>query len=119
MRVKLSYTVEAEDVLREASKIIGLQQEDLQQAVNLFGEVQKELRGENDEESGVVNIHKAQEMLEEFRKALLTIDRRLDEVTEIVHGYDDYLRSMRPGEDVMDPASPPEPDDDPELFGAD
>jgi hypothetical protein len=124
MRVKLSYTVEAEDVLKEAAKIIGLSGEDLQQAVTLFTEVQKELTGENDE-SKIVNINRAQEMLEDFRKALLVMDRRFEEAMEIIHGYDDYLRSLRAegpppevDQGVEQPMVYPDPDE-PELFGAD
>ena len=124
MRVKLSYTVEAEDVLKEAAKIIGLSAENLQQAVTLFTEVQKELTGANDE-TKIVNINRAQEMVEDFRKALLVMDRRFEEATEIIHGYDDYLRSLRadganptPAEGVEQPMVSPDPDE-PELFGAD
>jgi len=124
MRVKLSYTVEAEDVLKEAAKIISLSGEDLQQAVTLFTEVQKELTGDNDENK-IVNINRAQEMLEDFRKALLVMDRRFEEATEIIHGYDDYLRSLRAEDPLLDPAASDEQpmaypgSDEPELFGAD
>lgn len=124
MRVKLSYTVEAEDVLKEAAKIISLSGEDLQQAVTLFTEVQKELTGENDENK-IVNINRAQEMLEDFRKSLLVMDRRFEEATEIIQGYDDYLRGLRtegafPGDEpgVEQPMAYPG-SDEPELFGAD
>ena len=82
MRVKLSYTVGAEDVLKEAAKLIGLQGEDMQQAVDLYQKVQQELKGENDD-NGVVNLHLAQEMLGEFREALFSIDR-----SHMMHGFD-------------------------------
>jgi len=126
MRVKLSYTVGAEDVLKEAAKLIGLQGEDMQQAVDLYQQVQRELKGENDE-NGIVNINRAQEMLGEFREALFGIDRRLDEVVEIINGYDQYLRTNRETEGSPDiyggptEESFPMPDieQEPELFGAD
>ncbi len=120
MRVKLSYTVGAEDVLKEAAKLIGLQGEDMQQAVELYNKVQQELKGENDE-NGIVNIHLAHEMLGEFREALFTIDQRLDEVAEIINGYDEYLRGNRQPAGLSDLASAPgaESFEDPELFGAD
>ena len=120
MRVKLSYTVGAEDVLKEAAKLIGLQGEDMQQAVDLYQKVQQELKGENDD-NGVVNLHLAQEMLGEFREALFSIDRRLDEVAEIINGYDEYLRSNRDGEAAPDlPAFAEDGTlQEPELFGAD
>jgi hypothetical protein len=120
MRVKLSYTVGAEDVLKEAAKLIGLQGEDMQQAVDLYQQVQRELKGENDE-NGIVNINRAQEMLGEFREALFSIDRRLDEVVEIINGYDEYLRTSRAAPDLSDSSPLPASNssEEPELFGAD
>ena len=124
MRVKLSYSVEAENVLKEVAKIINLQGDDLQEALNLFTAVQKELRGENGAESkerGAVNIHLAQEMLEDFRRALLNVDTRLEEASEIISGYDDYLRSLRTSAEIqnegytepdVDPADLPEVEDE-------
>ena len=85
MRVKLSYTVEEEDVLREAAKIINLSSEDLTQCISLFNGVQEELRGK---ENSAANTIKAIEMIEKFRKALLAVDTRLSEVMEIVEGYE-------------------------------
>tara|TARA_Y100000310_G_scaffold47062_1_gene43646 strand:- start:774 stop:1112 length:339 start_codon:yes stop_codon:yes gene_type:complete len=112
MRVKLSYTVEEEDVLAEAAKLVGLSAEDVQQAIGMFNDVQAELKGENDEDK-VVNINKCLEMVEEFRKALFNLDTRLNEVVEIVKGYDEYKRSVSP---KLAEGPPP---DEPELFGAD
>ena len=40
MRVKLSYTVEEEDILPEAAKILGLSSDDMKQAIDLFQGVQ-------------------------------------------------------------------------------
>tara|TARA_R100000664_G_C2740109_1_gene128714 strand:- start:562 stop:906 length:345 start_codon:yes stop_codon:yes gene_type:complete len=94
MRVKLSYTVEEEDVLKESSKIVGLCAEDVQQCVVLFQELQKELAGTS-EEDAPPNVSKALDMMEEFRKALLAVDTRLIEVTDIVTGYEDYKMSNR------------------------
>lgn len=93
MRIKLSFTVEEEDVLSEAGKVLQLAGDDLQQAVNLFTAVQQELKGGTEEESSPVNIPKSLDMIEEFRKALLQIDIRLGEVGDIVHGFDRYLHS--------------------------
>ena len=94
MRVKLFYTAEEEDVLVEAAKILGLSSTDLQHSVDLFNQIQQELKGEK-EEGEVVNINKAVEMLEEFRTTLLNIDTRVAEVGAIVTGYDAYVRSLR------------------------
>ena len=93
MRVRLSYTVEEEDVLAEAAKIINLSTDDMQQAISLFNDIQQELKGPDDET--VVNIPKCFEIIEEMRKALVNVDTRLEEVTEIVKGFDDYQRHVK------------------------
>ena len=93
MRVRLSYTVEEEDVLGEAAKILNLSADDMQHAISLFNDIQKELTGLDDET--VVNIPKCFEMIEEMRKALVSVDTRLEEVTEIVKGFDDYQRHVK------------------------
>ncbi len=113
MRVKLSYTVEEEDVLKEAAKIINLSSEDLTQCISLFNGVQEELKGKED---SAPNTIKALEMIDEFRKALLAVDTRLSEVMEIVDGYDNYRRGP-----VIKPALPQVEDTDytGEMFGAD
>ena len=113
MRVKLSYTVEEEDILTETAKILGLSANDVQQCISLFQEVQKELQGA---ENAVPNTIKTLEMIEEFRKALLAVDTRLSEVTEIIEGNDDYRRGPPKSPLVADDA---EEDDAPEMFGAD
>jgi len=113
MRVKLSYTVEEEDVLKEAAKIINLSAEDMGQCLGLFTEVQTELKGK---ENNSPNTVKALEMIEEFRKALLAVDTRLSEVMEIIDGYDGYRR------DKITKSSMPaieENDYSREMFGAD
>ena len=89
MRVKLSYTVDEEDVLAEAAKILGLSADDMQQCIGLFKGVQLDLTGDV-EEGSVPNVHLALEKIEEFRKALLNIDTRLSEVVEIINSYEAY-----------------------------
>jgi hypothetical protein len=89
MRVKLSYTVEEEDVPKEASKLINLSTEDMGHCLRLFNEVQTELKGKEDSPPNTI---KALEMIEEFRLALLAVDTRLSEVMEIIAAYDDYRR---------------------------
>ena len=91
MRVKLSYTVEEEDILKEAAKILGLSSDDMSHAIEMFKTVQEELRRE--EESP--NTGKALDMIEDFRKALLSIDTRLSEVEDIIKGYDKYRVDQR------------------------
>ncbi len=93
MRVKLSYTVESDDVLKETAKILNLSGEDLQQCISLFKQVQEELVA--DEPDSAPNVARALEMVDEFRRALLAMDTRLLEVAEIVAAYDDYRRAQR------------------------
>ena len=94
MRVKLSYTVEDEDVLAESAKLINLSAQEVQLIIDLFNSIQVELRGENDDNK-IVNVNKCLEMVEEFRKALYSIDLRLSEVAEIIEGYDEYRRGPK------------------------
>ena len=100
MRVRLSYTVDEEDVLAETAKIINLSASDIQQAIALFNKVQTILTGEED---AVVNVDKALEMIDEMRTAFLNVDTRLSEVTEIVRGFDDYQREIKKVEPVPEP----------------
>ena len=103
MRVKLSYTVNDGDVLKESAKILGLSGDDMQQCITLFQEAQKELRGNNDD---IPNSSKAVEILVELREALLTVDTRAGEVVEIVNGYLDYQRGALLGSAETDFVSP-------------
>lgn len=98
MRVKLSYTVEEEDILREAAKILGLSQDDVGHCINMFKAIQEELRNAED----TPNTSKVLDMIEDFRKALLSVDTRLLEVEDIIKGYDKYRISQR--EEVTTPA---------------
>ena len=88
MRLKLSYTVDEKDVLKEAAKLIGMSADEMQGALDLFGSVQQELQGEDEE---VGNIHKSLDMLEEFRQKMLAVDTRIAEVFQIVEGYASFL----------------------------
>lgn len=122
-RIKLFYTVDEEHVLEETAKIINLGGDDLQQAVSLFNQVQATLRGRTaegaDDDSGPVNVGLAVEMIEEFREALLSVDTRLEEVTAIIEGYEEYKRmSKKPAVSPQSPLSklmtatgPPEKED--------
>ena len=93
MRVKLSYTVDEEDILKEAAKILGLSSDDMSHAIQMFKTVQEELRSEED----IPNVARVLEMIEDFRRALLAVDTRLTEVEEIIKGYDQYrVQSRRP-----------------------
>jgi hypothetical protein len=100
MRIKLSYTVEEEDVLKEAAKLIGLSGEDLQHALTLFGSTQEELKGSG-EDNDVPNGEKVRQMIEEFRQALLAVDTRLSEVVDILDGYEMYRMSQRSVDEAL------------------
>ena len=91
MRVKLSYTVEEEDILKEAAKILGLSGDDMQHAIEMFKTVQAELRGDEEQP----NTGKVLDMIDDFRKALLAVDTRQIEVEEIVKSYDKYRIDRR------------------------
>jgi len=116
MRVKLSYTVEEEGVLKESAKILNLSAEDLQTAINLFTQIQNELI---DTEEGEPNAEKALEKMEKLRKSLLSLDTRLLEVSDIVEAYEEYRRTRRRTRE----SAPGEPSEQNELvndsFGAD
>jgi hypothetical protein len=100
MRVRLSYTVEKEKVLAEAGSLVGLTTPLLQKAINLFGDVQKELQKELGEDPEPVNTSLCLEMIEELRGHLLNLDTRLSEIIDIVNGFDEIRR----GNGVPDPA---------------
>jgi len=91
MRVKLSYTVEEEDILKEAAKILGLSGDDMGHAIEMFKLVQEELRREEEQP----HTGKVLDMIDDFRKALLAVDTRLLEVEDIVKGYDKYRIDQR------------------------
>jgi len=118
MRVKLSYTVDAADVLKETAKILNLSAEDLQQGISLFNTVQEELRGNKGEDDEIPNTARALEMIREFRVALLNLDTRLSEVESIVEGYVDYTRAKEK-EGPPPLAGETEPDYVEDMFGAD
>ncbi len=91
MRVKLSYTVEEEDILKEAAKILGLSSDDMGHAIEMFKMVQAELRGDDEQP----NTGKVLDMIDDFRKALLAVDTRLIEVEDIVKSYNKYRVDQR------------------------
>ena len=92
MRVKLAYTVDEEQILPETAKILGLSQDDMKHAIDMFQLIQTELQGKDDEP---VNTNKVLDMIEDYRKALLEVDTRLQEITEIIEGYEQYRREKK------------------------
>ena len=106
MRVKLSYTVDEEDVLTEAANLLGLSAEDMQQGISLFRGIQEDLRGDSEDAEGVPNVRRALEKVEEFRKALLALDTRLSEVVDIVESYEEYRLQKRAAESAPSTLAP-------------
>tara|TARA_R110000824_G_scaffold380162_1_gene572421 strand:- start:959 stop:1312 length:354 start_codon:yes stop_codon:yes gene_type:complete len=91
MRIKLSYTVDEEDVLGETAKLLGLAAHEMQTSVDLFGGVQTQLRAEGAGEIAEDDDKEVLQMIQEFRDSLLNIDMRLSEVQDIVLGYRDHV----------------------------
>ena len=106
MRVKLSYTVDEEDVLTEAANLLGLSAEDMQQGISLFRGIQEDLRGDSEDAEGVHNVRRALEKVEDFRKALLALDTRLSEVVDIVESYEEYRLQKRAAESAPSTLAP-------------
>jgi hypothetical protein len=108
MRVKLSYTVEEEDILSEAAKILNMSADDMQQALDLFKHIPQELKGTAPAvpdgppvfpqppppESEIPNTLKILNMIEEYRQCLLSLDTRFAEVVGIIEGYDKHVRTV-------------------------
>ena len=106
MTVKFTYTVEEDEVLAEAAKLLGLQGPRLQTLIDAFTRIQQELQTEEDP----VNITQVLDSLTEFRKVLVLLDIRASEVANIVKSYSslqlvDPLPVEPPGPSEEDPAS--------------
>ena len=124
MRVKLSYTVDEEDVLDESAKLLNLAAEDVNQVINLFTTTQRDLRGldsDGDELDGPPNLALALDKIEELRTALMKIDVRCSEVVDIVRGYRDYQQGLEVPSPQVGASAPaaPLPDAPQDLFGSD
>ena len=97
MRVKLSYTVEEDDILTEAAKILLLASDGMKQVIELFQAIPASLSTPDEAPSTA----KALDMLDELRKALFALDTRAMEVVDIVEGYEAYrLKSREAPEDT-------------------
>jgi len=89
VRVKLSYTVEVENVLKEVSKIFGLQQEEVQLMVLAYNGLLEDLSRKD------VDIFKTLRKLEDLRASLLNLDMRAAEMSEVLRGYGEYQTALR------------------------
>ena len=86
MQVKLSYTVNEEEIHEEASKLLGLKSAAMQRLIGLFNNIQEGLRPPEDE---VVNPSKIEDLIDEFRQTLMGIDLRLAELRSIIVSYEE------------------------------
>ena len=99
MTVSLTYTIEEDQFYEELSKLLGLRAPELQKMINLFQEIQKELK----EEEEPPNVALVEEQIIEFRSALVLVDLRLHEVTQMMKGYTKGQRNRESGSlDVPD-----------------
>jgi len=94
MRVRISYTVEAGDVLTEAGKILGLSASTVQNVIKLYNDIQSELQKDEPDSEESPNLQVVRDSIDECRAELLEMDTRLQELVEIINGADD-LRSGR------------------------
>ena len=89
MRVKLSYTADIDEVLEEASLLLGNLATILQESIDLYNASVNSLKEEE------FNPTKFQNTVESFRKNLAKIDTRFLEVEQVVLGFGDYQRQQR------------------------
>lgn len=100
MQVKLSYTVDEEEIHEEASKLLGLKGPAMQHLIDLFNDIQEELKPTENE---VVNSSKIEELINDFRTTLMGIDLRLAEIHQIITAYEDYKRRPPEPEPLVEP----------------
>ena len=93
MRVKLTYTVDEEEVLSEVASLLSHSTPIINGCVANFNELGELLSIE-----GKFNIHRFHEKVDAFRRALSKLDSRVYEITEIVNGYEEHKRGIQPQE---------------------
>tara|TARA_Y100000310_G_scaffold318758_1_gene373211 strand:- start:847 stop:1233 length:387 start_codon:yes stop_codon:yes gene_type:complete len=91
MKVKLSYTVDEEEVLQEVSQVLSNQGPTIQEFINGFNGLVESLLEKEDK----LNIAVFRDSIHNGRQILAKIDLRLEEVDQMVNGYNDYLESQR------------------------
>tara|TARA_Y100000310_G_scaffold236409_1_gene239574 strand:+ start:796 stop:1104 length:309 start_codon:yes stop_codon:yes gene_type:complete len=93
MTVSLTYSIEEDQFYEEISKLLGLRAPELQKMIDLFQEIQKELK----EQEEPPNVALVEEQIIEFRRSLVLLDLRLHEVTQMMRGYGDGQRDRESG----------------------
>jgi len=106
MKVKLSYTVEAEELLAEVAAILGNQGPQIQKFIDLFNEAVEVLKEHPEKELNLISFRK---IIDDARLILAKSDLRLEEATEMVNGYYGFLEEQRTAEQNPPPATVPTP----------
>tara|TARA_Y100000310_G_C20044011_1_gene517497 strand:- start:167 stop:514 length:348 start_codon:yes stop_codon:yes gene_type:complete len=88
VRVKLSYTVEVENVLNEVSNLLALQTDEVEAIATHHRVLQQDLCREDPD------VYKALDRLEELRGSLFNVDTRAAEIVEILKGYNGYKATL-------------------------
>tara|TARA_Y100000310_G_C20591666_1_gene768394 strand:+ start:122 stop:448 length:327 start_codon:yes stop_codon:yes gene_type:complete len=84
MQFQLFYTVDEEKVFEEAGKLLGLKAPTVQKLIDLFQKIQQALSPDDEP----VNSTKVGELVGEFREALVELDVRAGEITQILTAYE-------------------------------
>lgn len=90
MKVKLTYTSDIEDVLLEAASMLTSQGPVLRQCIEQYEELGDILGKE-----ARLSLPRFHQRTEGLRTALAKLDLRLQEISEIVDGYEQYERAER------------------------
>ena len=102
MRVKLSYTAEAEDILKECSYLLNNKGNELKEVIDLYSALIADLQLEE------ANTRSVFEKIDALRKGLANVDVRLMEIEQIVAGFEEYHKAQREGE--VPPVRTPQPE---------
>jgi len=89
-RLRLAYTVDEEDAVAEVAKIINLSADDMQKIVDLFNQLQVDLRPSDSAQT--VNMNKCFEIIDKFRLALFNVDTKLGETTDMLRALEGFQR---------------------------
>jgi len=104
MRVKLSYTAEAEDILKECSYLLNNKGNELKEVIDLYSGLIADLQLEE------ANTRSVFEKIDALRKGLSNVDIRLMEIGQIVAGFEEYHKAQREGEVPPAQAHTPQPE---------
>ena len=111
MKVKLSYTVEEDELLGEVALVLGNQGPQIQKFIDLFNDAVEVLKAHPEKELNLISFRK---IIEEARLILAKSDLRLEEATEMVNGYYEYLEQLRAPSPQPPPTLPDEGDESPD-----